>query len=592
MATYNHTMQGGVTTGYRYNVGGDQRKETNAEVYHVQHDPDIRFATDETFGTVVRNGTRVNALRPNGHWTSSGSAAWINQDGSTDLTGHWQSIDENVDDPEIETWIQLTGQGAEIGSGVYGDGFLCTLPPITSFPNRVTLRIHYEMASGSKYIWNPFISYEVTVSGNPGYLAFSNTDFVVTSNSRHTQDIELPVTNGWVDTDDVLNKPLFLGFNTHTDAGEYTNDPAVGLKIYALEVLVEGESSYARGEVTNLRESAGFAVSTWYRTWRPTSPHQVLVNRQVGLGDGWELAHDYFYTDSQWDSVLSFRFWDRDEQSLIGTGGNSGELRITPVTDWTHVVAQYRPDAATNGNVDIFVNGVLRTTYEAFSAPHDSDARLLLGASDGMAGNALHGDLKDVRIYDHPLTEGEVCQMFRHGCELYAMPSFFVLRSFDPTQPIVASGGVVTGGSAAIYVATGNRAGLEVGGTAVPTGGVTLSVGGGVQIGGAAQSGTDWQITPSGGLVLGEYPYRYAKTITVPAGTVSQDFSAFYLGVIFQLDPTKVGDADFVFTNSALTHLPFELREYDASTGRLTAYVRTPLSAAQDTLLYVLYGAT
>lgn len=765
MATYNHTGTGGLKLGYRYIVGGYQRVENNAEIYHVQKNPDMRFVVDESFGTSVRNGRRVAVLRPNGGWTTDGQAKWANQDDSytmVDQLGLWQWIDDPVDSPDYESYIVLATMGNEIGeSGVYGNGFLCQMSPFPEFPRRLTLRIHYTMTgTGSHWLSNITLGYDPEGSGNPSVIAQGKSfDNNIGSNSVHTQDFDMRLVNEdlWVDRNHAIGKPLLFSFNTHSEFDVYNNNPVIGLTIFALEIICEGESSYARGDITNLKESEGFAVSTWYRTWRPTSGRQVLVSRQTGLEDGWELAHDYFYTDSQWDSVLSLRFWDRDLATLVSTGGNSGELEIVPKSDWTHVVAQYRPAqntttlrpqsditipgyvskfgdsgtyaSAVNGSVndestssgiylagsyvavsqvnvfnigsldelpsnavvriyaagnavgavatgwtlsdangdvfatwssayedqddwfildagiyeyplsissgsydfstvrlgwsfsdyetdpdtedqialwiydlevvvqdlgttEILVDGVLKHSHKVFSTPHDSNCRLLLGASDGCGGNALHGDLKDVRLYNRPLSEGEAYQIYRHGCELYTPPSFFAQRSpyYDVSIPHIGTGGLEIGGSAIEFKSLAGDGGLVIGGEVIPTGSSIIPISGGVVVGGTAEVTADWMETGMGGVTVGPYPFLYRKTITVPAETVSEDFDQFYLGVIVELDSAKVGDANFVFADSGLTRLPHEVREYDTTTGRLTAYVRTPLKSDQDNILYVFYG--
>src|SRR5690606_39100451 len=86
-----------------------------------------------------------------------------------------------------------------------------------------------------------------------------------------------------------------------------------------------------------------------------------------------------------------------------------------------------------------------------------------------------------------------------------------------------------------------------------------------------------------GGVVVGRasYPngYAYRLKIVVPPGAVSEDFEKFYLGVSVRLDPVQVETgSDFLVTDMADKVLVHELRHYDADTGRVHLFVKTPLS--------------
>lgn len=789
MATYNITASGGVKAG-GYDtliVGGYGRDKNTADIYHVQANPTMGFVVEDTFGCAVLNGGLIQTLRPNGGWTTSGQAKWSNQDDSytmVDQLGLWQWVDDPVDFPDYDTYIVLATSGDEIGdSGTYGNGFLCQMSPFSVFPQKLTLRIHYTMTGlGTDWLHNISLGYDPEDSGNPSVFAEGVLfDQNIGSNTVHTQDFDMKFVNEeyWVDKNHVIGKPLLFSFNTHRYGGDYNNNPATGFMIFAIEIVCEYESSYAIGEVTNLKESEGFAVSCWYKTWRPTSGSQVIMNRQNGQEAGWELSHNYFYTDSRWDTVLSLMFWNSQYNQLIGTGGNYGELRLTPNNDWTHVVAQYRPStytgtlrpqsdidipayvskfgdsgtytSAVNGSVDdtstdsgiylvgnyvtvnqahvfnmgsmeelpsqakiriyakgnavgavatgwtlsdandvvfaewtssledqdnwlildegiyeypltitpddydlstvklgwgftdyatdpntedqiafwiydieivtedfgsveIMVDGILRQSYSPLLPPQDSSSRLILGASDGLASNPLKGYLKDVRLYDRALTEGEAYQIFRHGDELYTSPLFLPQKATTQYYDETAEGGLVAGGDADVVsilsidtsggVVCGGEAGIDdiglvCGGSADVSVVSSIVTSGGVVCGGSALPVRIFIDVASGGVLAGGAAlswtnnfttFTYKRTITVPAGAVSEDLYKFYLGVVVDVDPESIyyDGVDIRITDSQGNKLYHDLRSYYL--GTMQIFFKADLLADEDNVFFIEYG--
>lgn len=176
------------------------------------------------------------------------------------------------------------------------------------------------------------------------------------------------------------------------------------------------------------------------------------------------------------------------------------------------------------------------------------------------------------------------------------MAKLLVWYSLEYASEVV--GGVEVGGSATVYDTIHARGGVEVGGDASPDVSFLPSVSGGVEVGGSATveslgasggvvvggSATANDIlTMRGGVVVGRasHPngYAYRMKIVVPPGAVAEDFEKFYLGLSVRLDPVQVETgSDFLVTDMADTVLVHELRHYDADTGRLHLFVKTPLS--------------
>lgn len=162
---------------------------------------------------------------------------------------------------------------------------------------------------------------------------------------------------------------------------------------------------------------------------------------------------------------------------------------------------------------------------------------------------------------------------------------------FDQSCPDLEVGGgtILAGGSHAKSTTFGlsGSGGVLVGGESIVLAGLIGS--GGMRAGGSAETYGLTNETGTGGMKLSGKQYQYRRTITVPAGKVSQDFESFYLGVVAQINPAHVGTGFFV-TSAAGPAVPYEVRSF--VDGKLSLWVRTPLKAASDTVLYLYYGAT
>lgn len=253
-------------------------------------------------------------------------------------------------------------------------------------------------------------------------------------------------------------------------------------------------------------------------------------------------------------------------------------------------------------------------------------------------------NIKDVRIYNRELTEGELDQIANHPSELWTWSNTLALKDY---ALIIGSGGIVCGGDSTVLGSTtpetsggvecggstdiGGSETLPIGGrvfvkgTSTPTGPMTytpsgrLIMGGGVlssnltfgpslggriivrgaatieyfvEVGGAIIMGGsdiptiayDPQVT--GGVVIGSpsFPsgYTLRTTVTVPAGEVSADLTKFYLGLVLDLDASSV-----LVTDESGTELYFDLHKYDGE--KVWLFVKTDLDASSDNVFFVYH---
>jgi len=176
------------------------------------------------------------------------------------------------------------------------------------------------------------------------------------------------------------------------------------------------------------------------------------------------------------------------------------------------------------------------------------------------------GSDSDLRLYAYEVEFEQSCPELELGTgTLLSGGSHTKTLTFVPGT----SGGVLAGGSS--YVLAG------------------MIAAGGARVGGSASIDGTTNLIGTGGMKLSGKQYQYRRTITVPAEKVSQDFDSFYLGVVAQINPAHVGSGFFV-TSAAGPAVPYEIRSF--TDGKLSLWVRTPVKAAQDTILYLYYGAT
>ncbi len=95
--------------------------------------------------------------------------------------------------------------------------------------------------------------------------------------------------------------------------------------------------------------------------------------------------------------------------------------------------------------------------------------------------------------------------------------------------------------------------------------------------------------------------WQYRRQITINHTKVAGQLSGFPVLVVLADSTlrcrtagglvTGANGSDFVFTSAdRVTRIPFEIESYDAQAGKLIAWVKTDLSASQDTVLYVYFG--
>jgi len=141
----------------------------------------------------------------------------------------------------------------------------------------------------------------------------------------------------------------------------------------------------------SLSFSSSYTLEAWIRPTALTSYQTVLI-KEVTSGCG---------------------YWLQTAAANISSGFNNGGCRehtssapAIPVGQWSHLAAVF--DDAAN-TYTLYLNGVAVSTTSETAAPVPNTQPLVFGQSGCGCGNERwRGLLDDIRIYDRPLTAGEV----------------------------------------------------------------------------------------------------------------------------------------------------------------------------------------
>ena len=93
-----------------------------------------------------------------------------------------------------------------------------------------------------------------------------------------------------------------------------------------------------------------------------------------------------------------------------------------------------------------------------------------------------------------------------------------------------------------------------------------------------------------------DYAWRYRKVVTIDHTLVASNQSSFPVLIKLASDSDIVAHAqtdgdDLLFTSSdGSTKIPYELENYNSSTGATVAWVKSNISSTSDTILYLYYG--
>lgn len=253
--------------------------------------------------------------------------------------------------------------------------------------------------------------------------------------------------------------------------------------------------------------------SVWTRIDSTASTQYVINKQGPSESAGFGL---------QWDSANGWTFQIDTNTGYTGTSGYTADT-------WYHIAVVYNGGLSGDANrLKIYINGVNQSLTFSGSVPAtitNTPTELLFGGRN-TPGSFMNGAIDDIRLYNRPLTNSEVVQLWNPQTrwELYQQKQLAFPEGFAFTNEITGSGGVVVGGTAdqTLFDYTDSTGGVVGGGGTVESvytanidttggvvvGGSTLFINnvdttGGIVVGGTAEQIFIDYVDGSGGVVVG-----------------------------------------------------------------------------------------
>ncbi|WP_330290038.1 LamG-like jellyroll fold domain-containing protein [Streptomyces sp. NBC_00576] len=207
---------------------------------------------------------------------------------------------------------------------------------------------------------------------------------------------------------------------------------AVGVDGNAL--TLDGTDDYATTGSPQVNTSYSFAVAAWVKLPKAKPTHAATVASQIGsVVTGPELYYSSSY--DRW--VFNQHSADTADSTVVralqpeGTTAYGGE--------WTHLVGVQDTVA---DKLSLYVNGTLAGTTALPSTWYAGGA-VQIGASayQGVPTSFFPGQIDDVRLFDRPVSAGEVQQLFKQRAVVKGRWKFETATGTPSTSPDASSAG-------------------------------------------------------------------------------------------------------------------------------------------------------
>nr|WP_260693760.1 LamG domain-containing protein [Streptomyces sp. BHT-5-2] len=207
---------------------------------------------------------------------------------------------------------------------------------------------------------------------------------------------------------------------------------------------LDGKDGYASADAPHLPTDRSYAVTAWARVTDTTRNQTVLAQ------DGSFLSACYLSYEAP-TGVWSVRLATKDTADGDLTTQRVASRQKAAIGAWTHLAAVHD---TVEGTVSLYVNGILQGTVAAGQV-WDATGAVQIGRAlyRGSYTDYLAGQVDDVRLFDRPVSEGEVHQLFRQRPVLTSRWQFD--QADAPGANSVAGGPVMTLGSGAKQVPGG-----------------------------------------------------------------------------------------------------------------------------------------
>ena len=171
-------------------------------------------------------------------------------------------------------------------------------------------------------------------------------------------------------------------------------------------LTLDGTDDYASSWRPLLNNQRSFAVSAWAKLPKTKPGHAAVVVTQAGQHrPGLELYYSQSY--DRW----AVNQYSSDSSEATPIRAMQAENQTAHGDTWTHLVGVHDTVA---DKLTLYVNGV-----EAGSTPLEANwyaggaVQIGAGSYDGRPDSFFPGQIDDVRLFDRPVSAGEVSQLFR-----------------------------------------------------------------------------------------------------------------------------------------------------------------------------------
>ncbi|WP_442819069.1 LamG-like jellyroll fold domain-containing protein [Streptomyces sp. NBC_01235] len=199
-------------------------------------------------------------------------------------------------------------------------------------------------------------------------------------------------------------------------------------------LTLDGTDDYAATSGPHINTSYSFAISAWVKLPKTKPTHAATVASQIGdTVTGPELYYSSTY--DRW--VFNQHSADTADSTVVraiqpeGTTAYGGE--------WTHLVGVQDTEA---DKLSLYVNGTLAGTA-VLPATWYAGGAVQIGASafEGAATSFFPGQIDDVRLFDRPVSAGEVQQLFKQRAVVKGRWKFETATGTPLTSPDASSTG-------------------------------------------------------------------------------------------------------------------------------------------------------
>ncbi len=144
-----------------------------------------------------------------------------------------------------------------------------------------------------------------------------------------------------------------------------------------------------------------FSVSAWVKANSTSPQFQMIVSKDT-LGDP---------PNGDWDLYLNF---EKFKYAIVkGTNSNEAQSNYSISNSNWNFVAIVR--SAINGKVELFINGILDTTFFGYTGIQKNKQKMVFGKQGSSNLHFLNGSLDDIAMWNRALAPQEITQLYNQG---------------------------------------------------------------------------------------------------------------------------------------------------------------------------------